>query len=202
MKTFLFFVLLAVHSIASFSQDIRFGIKGGLNLSDIVLTNYFDRDGEASYKMKAGEHAGVFAALDVTSDFGLTMEVLYSNKGTNAGSKINLRYINLPILVQYKFSEKFLAEVGPEVGYLFSARSKLGNVAHIWDSKIDIGLAIGVQYLITEKLSAGARYYAGFSSVQEPIPNRDINGDPGETIKFQNRVVQFFIGYTIFNAGL
>jgi hypothetical protein len=190
-------MLMCASSISAVGQDIRIGIKGGVNFSDVVLTNYFDPDGEASFKMKIGEHAGVFSSVDLSKQFGLAVELLYSNKGVNAPSKINFRYINLPVLLQYKLTEKLLAEVGPEVGYMFSARSKYGNVAHIWDNKIDIGLALGIQYAVLEKLNVGARYYAGFSSVQEPAQQRDLNNNAEETIKYQNRVMQFYVSFEI-----
>ena len=83
-----------------------FGIKGGLNLADIVMTNYINPDVESDLAIKAGLHAGVFVDGMVDERIGMAAELLYSNKGVKGFSNINLHYITLPLLAQYKLTDR------------------------------------------------------------------------------------------------
>jgi hypothetical protein len=196
--------LLLVLTFPVLSQETFYlGIKGGLNLSDIALTNYVNPDAESDYNIKAGVHAGLFGNVEIGSDFLLGAELLYSNQGVVANDRINLHYITVPLLIQYRFHESFIAEVGPQFGYLLAARSRYGNVSNTWNNKLDIGLNAGVQYLINERFSAGLRYYAGFSSVINSIDESGSNNIPTEeTIKYQNRVLQLSLFLAIVKREL
>jgi hypothetical protein len=143
--------ILILHATAAFSQELSYGLKGGLNFSDVAISHYINPDAESNFKVKAGLHAGVYASALLSKDFSLASELLYSNKGVKAGNRINLNYINLPVLIQYNLSQKSLIEGGPEIGYLFSARSRYGNLSNTWNNKLDVGFDAGVQYLISDK---------------------------------------------------
>jgi hypothetical protein len=181
----LLFLLIAL-ALQGYAQ-IRFGVKGGLNLSDVVLNNGYDPDLEPAYKIKAGFHSGVFASIDGENDFGLSAELLYSLKGVRAFNRINLHYIVIPILLRYRLNDSWVAEGGPEIGYLVTANSKYGNLNGTWDNKLDIGLDAGLLYQLG-KVDMGIRFNAGFLSVirTEPALN-------GERIRYLNRVLQFSV---------
>ncbi|MBT1703358.1 porin family protein [Chryseosolibacter indicus] len=188
--------LLTCSSI-SFAQ-ILYGLKGGVHLSDIAITNYINPDVEEDYSLKAGIHGGIFLSADVAEKVRLSSELQYSKRGVNAIENINLHYISLSLLPQYRFADRFWIEFGPELGYLVSATSKYGNVSNVWNNKLDIGLDAGVQTEVSDKITVGIRYYAGFSSVIDAGESRDINNNPtGETIKYQNTALQLSIYFTI-----
>jgi hypothetical protein len=186
----LWFLAIAIPSKAQFS----FGVKGGLNLSDVVINNITDNpDAESDFSMKAGFHGGFFAAAEIGPRTGIIAELLYSNKGVKAINNINLHYISLPVLVRYALADKLIVEGGPELSYLVSATSRYGNVNNIWNNKIDVGVDLGVNYLFSSRLSCGLRFNAGFSSV---IKNAG-NNSTGEKIRYQNRVLQLSVAYTL-----
>jgi hypothetical protein len=198
MKKYLLALLLTTACIYVASAQLRYGVKGGLNLSDIVITNYINPDAESDFDLKIGPQAGLFTCFDVNEQFSFDVELVYSNRGVVAASRINLHYITLPLMTQYHINDKFLLEIGPDIGYLFSAKSGNGNVSNIYNNKLDIGLDGGAQLKVTEKLSVGLRYYAGFSSVVGGIDSRDTNNFPtNETIKYQNRALQLFVSYHV-----
>src|SRR5687768_8462246 len=118
----------------------EFGIKGGLNISDIVMTNYINPDVEADLALKLGLHAGVFVSGIVNEKIGMAAELLYSDKGVKGFSNIHLHYITLPMIIQYRLAENIFAELGPEPGYLFSAKSELGDVSSTYNNKFDLAL--------------------------------------------------------------
>jgi hypothetical protein len=184
-------LFVAIPGVVYSQADL--GIKAGLNVSDIVMTNYIDPDVESDLRVKAGLHAGLFIRAMTNERFGLIAEVLYSNKGVKAaGTDIHLHYIVLPLMFQYKLTDVTAAELGPEPGYLFSAHSRHGNANSIYSNRFDLSLNGGFRF-DTPKLIFGIRYSAGLFSVREP----QINGTGMEKIKFQNRVLQFSIGYKV-----
>lgn len=174
--------------------QIEFGVKGGLNIADIVMTNYINPDVESDLRLKAGLHAGFFASGMMNERIGLMGEVLYSNKGVKANGNIHLHYMTVPLLVQYKLSSKIFAEVGPEFGYMFSATSDFGNASSSYSNKLDLGLDGGFR-LAADRFNVGLRYCVGMLSVREPIQLTSTSGS--EKIKYQNRVLQFFLGYRL-----
>lgn len=190
------FILLFIFlPVLGFSQT-EFGIKGGLNLSDIVITNYINPDVESDFQLKAGLHGGFFVNGMLSDRAGLAAELLYSNKGVRAaGSNINLHYIALPMLIQYGLTDHFLAEIGTEVAYMVSSSSEFGNVANTYNNKLDLGLDAGLRF-DTSKMFFGLRYCAGLFSVTDP---EEIMGPAGvEKIKYQNRVLQFSVGFKLY----
>lgn len=173
----------------------EFGIKTGLNISDIVMTNYINPDVESEFTVKMGLHAGLFMSSVVNEKFGMAAEVVYSNKGFRANPNINLHYITVPLLIQYKLADNIFAEIGPELGYLFSARSDNGNESGIYNNKFDLALDGGFRFN-APRLIFGVRYCAGVFSVREAIESFGLSGN--EKIKYQNRVLQLSVGYKLF----
>jgi hypothetical protein len=192
MKTALL-IFTTLFCAQSACAQVLYGIKGGLNLSDIVINNVVNPDVEAGYDMKLGVHGGAFAELDLENGFLLLGELLYSVKGVNAlGTNVNLHYATIPLLVEYKIADPFVLEGGIELGYLISATSRYGNLNSVWDNKTDIGLDAGLKYR-SEKISIGLRFNAGMSSVI----GKSGNTPSGEQIRYQNRVVSVSVGYVL-----
>jgi hypothetical protein len=193
------FVITIISSLPVAAQ-LFYGVKGGLNIADIAITNFVNPDVESGYTLKTGIHAGMFCSVEIHERFILSTELLYSNKGVKAIiTKIHLHYINIPFLVQYLVSDKFMVEMGPELGYLISATSRYGNVGDIWNNKLDVGLDAGVQYSITKRLKAIMRYNIGFSSVIDPMvySGSNNNQQTDDVVRYQNRVLQFSLAYVL-----
>lgn len=193
MSRFIFVFSFIMTSIAY--GQVEYGIKAGLNISDVVMTNYINPDVESDLDLKLGLHAGLFLSGMVDDQFGLAAELLYSDKGVKGGSSnVHLHYITLPLIARYRLADNIFAEAGPEFGYLFWARSKHGNVSNTYNNKFDLSLDAGFRFNAS-KLIFGIRYCAGLFSVREPI---EIPGASGsEKIKYQNRVLQVSVGYII-----
>ena len=70
-----FVVLLLLVSFFA-SAQYRVGVKAGLNLADVVMTNYIDPDAESDLTTKAGLHAGIFASSRM-DQFKVAVELMY-----------------------------------------------------------------------------------------------------------------------------
>jgi hypothetical protein len=187
----LLFLLL---SMSSFSQ-VALGVKTGLNLSDVK----FDQS-LVPHNIKPGLHIGLLSTIDIKGKVNLRPELLYSVKGwgfeanPNGGSgKVNLHYMNVPLLVGYKAFDKFTILFGPEAGLLLSASSSFdGKKVNLSDQlkKFDIGADLGLAYQIHPKVGLEMRYNYGFKGLYE-VMFTDENGLPIKLIKDgSNRVLQ------------
>src|SRR5688572_25362582 len=101
MKLFLIAVIATLLTTTAVrAQEMNIGIKGGLNLYNI------DNDNNSEYDTKIGFHAGLLAHIHLTRQFAVQPELVYSSQGakyTIGGieSKLNLGYVNIPVLLQY-----------------------------------------------------------------------------------------------------
>ena len=136
MKKKLLFSFLLISSFA-FSQEIRFGVKAGLNKSNLK-GNYPTEINEK--KSKIGFHLGGFAEYEINERLTLQPELLFSTQGNTYGYKdyygggsyydgadynFKLNYINLPIILRYGEIEKLSIDFGPQIGYVLSAKTKI-----------------------------------------------------------------------------
>ena len=171
--TLLVFALF-VNFFAS-GQNFSVGPILGLNVSNLsgdIENNSF----------KTGFAGGVFANYSITTDFGLTGQLLYSQQGVSSDfggveSKIRLDYLQVPVLGAYYFGkDKFRPKVllGPQFGFLLSAKDKDGNDldpnGQIFEtSDISIVAGLGFNYNLAPKiwLNADVRYNFGTSNISK-----------------------------------
>ena len=88
------------------AQHVNIGIKAGLNLYNIKYSN------DVKYDMKAGLHAGLLGHIHINKNFALQPEILFSAQAAKSETggvetKLNLNYLNVPILLQYMFDNGF-----------------------------------------------------------------------------------------------
>ncbi|MDQ8750732.1 porin family protein [Elizabethkingia miricola] len=185
-------IVLGTMAFAQSTAGPRFGIKAGGNLSD--LTN-------SDAKSKIGFYAGAFMNAPISSEFSIQPEVVYSQQGAkgknnafSTDSRLNLGYINVPVMVQYNATPDFYLEAGPEFGFLVDAQSKYtaANGQTIKYSGTDgyntfnFGMGLGVGYKFTSNLGINARYTAGFTNI--------VKNNGGDSVRNNN--FQLGLGYT------
>ncbi len=164
-KVFLSFFLAA--SFYGASAQVQFGAKAGLNLASLT-------GDDVDVKSKIGFNAGLFAEIPVSEQFSVKPELVYSLQGAKSDgegdSKLNLSYLNIPILAKYNISEGFFAEAGPQIGFLTTAKAKYdGGSVDIKDNfkSIDFSLGLGLGYELSETYGLNLRYNLGLSSIAD-----------------------------------
>lgn len=170
------------------AQNTYFGVKGGLNASSLHY------DDNRSSDTKIGFNVGAFAHIHASNTWAIQPEVIYSLEGakstltgSNNKQTTDLNYINVPILLQYFFDNGFRLEGGPQIGFLLSAKTKVGSVSvdNNGLKSTSFSIPLGVGYLTSTGVGFDARYVFGLS---------DINDDKnGPTV--QSNVFQFGIFY-------
>ena len=176
--------LVAAIAVLGFSnvsaQKIKFGAKGGFNLASVSGKNTTGKEVVTSFNL------GVLSEIPVTTKFSFQPELMYSGQGYSFNDQtIALSYLNLPLMGKYYVAKGLSVEVGPQIGFLFSAKNEDINVKDSF-KKLDFGVNFGLGYKFDNGLNFGARYNMGLT---------DINNvkNPVGTIK--NSVFQFSVGY-------
>ena len=138
MKSKLFLVALLSIGISSMAQNIKFGVKAGLNLSFLSLAGSIPGGGSTS--SNTGFLIGGLAEYQVNDKFSIQPELLfstdggiyqYSNAFVNSATVYNYKQtittstISLPVVAKYYVSEGLSIDGGLQIAYLINAKSKL-----------------------------------------------------------------------------
>lgn len=157
----------------SASSGIKFGVRGGYTIS------HLDFDGEpiAGNKHRNSMYIGFLANMGLSRTLSIVPEIQFSAEGANA-EPLHLDYIQMPILFRFRFSEKFHAGIGPQIGL---------KVHKFEDGMRNLGYSavIGADYKIDYAIFIDVRYNYGIRNVFD-----DITG-----IVAKNRNIQLGVGY-------
>jgi hypothetical protein len=181
-------------------RAFRFGVKAGLNLSQLYVSGVDVED----RRNKVGIHGGLWAKIPTGDLFAIQPELLYTNNGSRisyqattvsglGGSEVrfNMNYIQLPILASLTLGPISI-QAGPYVSYLLNANVKnveLDNavdpttIAELNENsfhRVDYGLAGGIAFDI-KGFQLGARYNHGLRETSQNglsglLPNNAKNG--------------------------
>lgn len=197
---------MALVTSSVFAQ-LNFGAKAGLNLASISGDGTDGLDGRTSF------HFGGLVEIELTDMFAIQPEVLFSSQGAKEeGSEsefgstysykdiYKLNYLNLPVMLKVYVVEGFAFELGPQLGFLISAKDEYeyssDGESDSGDEDIkdefkgtDIGAGFGASYKLGNGLFFSGRYVLGLT---------DINEESLDGISPKNSVVQFSLGW-LFN---
>lgn len=207
-------LLLIITVIASFSfmnaqeNSVRFGVKAGLNIANIVGDSqdlWDDLNGEIKPIIRF--HVGALVEIPVSEVFAIQPELLFSRQGAklkidNAEEISNLSYLNIPLIAKFYLAEGLSFQVGPQIGFLLSAKNKASGTffdgfetvtvdeeSDIKDrvNSVDFGLNFGFGYQLEQGVFFDARYSLGLSNIN------DFEGS--DDFEDSNSVFQISLGY-------
>jgi hypothetical protein len=184
--------------------NATFGVKGGINLSNLYVQNVSDENA------KIGFQVGLFAKAPIAEHFSLQPELLYSLKGSHleynntfAKGKVNynLHYIELPVMAVFNIAKNFNVHAGPYIAYLagVDVKNKTTTETGSYDfekeinrdnfHKFDYGVAGGIG-ADGEKVGFGIRYNYGLKEIGK---ERQVFGQSYNFPKAKNSVVQAYL---------
>lgn len=177
MKTKL--LILAIFSImgnAAISQKLHLGFKAGANINKITGKSFSD---EFSY----GYHMGGFFSVGLGKKFAIQPEVLFNQINVDTSSrfsevykfnqvdKVQLRYLSIPVLLNYKPVKFITLQAGPQFGVLMNkSRTLLENGREAFKGG-DLSMLGGAQVNIGH-LNIYGRYAVGLSNLND-IDNQE-----------------------------
>lgn len=183
------------------SPKVRAGIKGGLNVSNLITDEVTDKN--ARY----GFHAGVYGQLFANEGFAIQPELNFSTKGNkvnyNVGiidqeTKFNLSYLDVPILAVFKLGDAAEIHAGAYWAYLVGANidtdGDLGDDFRQLDrdnfDDWDYGLVGGIGFNLGD-IQIGARYNYGLNTIARSEGARRILGST------KNSVGQIYLAFNL-----
>lgn len=150
----------------SLKPPITYGIKGGVNFTESLSTEFIE-----IHKEKVGFYAGGFLNIPISKHFSIQPEALYTMTGTKGRAYFASNdqwydytstdyLLAVPVMLQYNFNPKIYLEAGPQATILLSRNTKIETNAGYFDSKntFTVDLGIGAGYNITPNLGINARY--------------------------------------------
>jgi hypothetical protein len=182
-------VLLFSFSVG-YSQSFHLGVNLGANINKLDGVPF-------SNQFTYGYHVGAFAEIGLGKKFALAPEILFNQINVDTANKfstvfkfnnvssIQLKYLSLPILAQYKLSKIFALEAGPQFGILIDQNSSLVQNGKNAFNKGDFSLATGIQVKILG-LRAYGRYIVGINNLN----------DTGQTDMWKGEMIQVGVGYS------
>jgi len=196
-------IVLAIAIQPVFAQDdaIQFGVKVGLNLANFSV----DPEEEGvSWNAVTKFGLGGIMLYPLSEVLDLQVEAMYLRKGSKTDIdfigdvikfEFNYAYLSVPVMGRYSLGSGDTSPyivVGPEFGFLLSAKGKLGDEEE--DAKdvtksTELGLNIGAGF----SMNMGA--IPMFGEVRYSLGLSNINDDPNDvdtTVK--HRGIQAFVG--------
>tara|TARA_R110002049_G_scaffold177892_4_gene345088 strand:+ start:3492 stop:4079 length:588 start_codon:yes stop_codon:yes gene_type:complete len=193
MKKAVLFIILLNFSFYGFSQDeapkeketkkeeskgfafqgVKYGVRGGLNISNLD----FDDAPTMTNKHRNSFYIGFFAEIGLSKTIALMPEIQFSPEGAKL-EVLNLDYIQAPILIKFRLSEKIKFGLGPQVGLKVHKED---------DGAKNFGYSgvAGLEYKISHLLFADVRYTYGLVDVFDDNLN----------VSAKNTNVQIGVGY-------
>ena len=192
MKTKL--AILAIISIMSYtamSQKLHVGFKVGANVNKLTGKSFDDQ-------FSFGYHLGAFVSVKLNKKFAIQPEVLFNQINVDTSStysavyqfnkvnKIQLKYMSIPILLNYKPVKFITLQAGPQFGILTNKSKNLVQNGKDAFKSGDLSMLGGVQVNIAH-LNIYARYALGLNNLN--------NIDDKE--KWKSQSIQIGLGLTL-----
>ncbi len=205
MRKKIVLILLIIFQFNSKAQDIRYGIRAGLNLSSLK-----GDVNQEDFSSLIGIHFGGFAILKINDDFSFQPELYFSTQGAKyeysltygnnnyfENGKLILNYINIPLLAKFHVTEEVSFIGGTQINLLLNAKNSFNvnqnsnGISNTYSESVNVkelyksstfNFTIGVCYSITKNILMDARYNIGLTSIE-----KDYN--------IKNNIAQLSVGY-------
>ena len=192
MKTKLFILaIFCITASAASAQKLHIGFKGGANVNKLTGKSFNDQ-------FSFGYHVGGFFSVGLGKKFAIQPEILFNQINVDTSSsysaiyqfnkvdKVQLKYMSIPILLNYKPVKYLTFQVGPQFGILTNKSKTLVQNGKQAFKSGDFSMLGGLQVNISH-LNIYARYAVGLSNLND-IDNKE---------KWKSQSIQLGVGLTL-----
>jgi len=204
-------IVVVVFSMATDSFAQTFGVKAGLNLSNMIVKDNTETY-SGDFKMKPGFNLGGTVEFPINEIFSFETGLILSTKGYKATYEdfggetketYNLYYFDIPLTGKATYdvgSFKIFGVFGPYIGIGLSGKGKsetdgVSDPTHVvkWGTdsdndelkRLDMGLTFG----------AGVEISSVQIRLNYDLGIKNISSDTGDGYKITNRVLGISLGY-------
>ncbi len=192
MKTkLLLTAAITIISISAFSQGLKIGVKGGATVNKITGQTFNE-------KFTYGYHIGGFATIKLSERFAVQPEVLFNQVNVDTSSKfstlyefnklskVQLKYLSIPLLLNYNAGKILTLQAGPQFGILTNKSKTLVQNGKDAFKSGDFSMVGGVQLKLSSFRVYG-RYVIGLNNLND-IDNKD---------QWKNQSIQLGVGFAL-----
>ena len=192
MKTKLvLLVFISVLSTTAFSQGFKIGVKGGATINKLSGQSFNEQ-------FSFGYHLGGFAEIGITKKWAIQPEVLFSQSTVDTSSSfssvyqfnkmnnIKLKYLSIPLLLNFKPIKLITLQAGPQFGILMNKSNTLVQNGKAAFKGGDFSMLGGVQLNVLNFKFYG-RYSIGLNNIND-IDNKQ---------QWKNQAIQLGIGVAL-----
>lgn len=192
MKTKLLFAALVYFiSAATFAQKVQIGFKGGATMNKLSGKTFKE---EFSF----GYHIGGFASVGLGKKIAIQPEVLFNQVNVDTSSSfssiyhfnkldnVQLKYLTIPILLNYNANKLITLQAGPQFGILMNKSNTFLQNGQQAFKNGDLAMLGGVQ-LNLGGFKVYGRYTIGLNSIND-IDNKD---------KWKSQAIQLGVGFKL-----
>ena len=184
-------VAISIISSSAFSQTLKVGAKGGATMNKITGQTFKE-------KFTYGYHIGGFVTVGLGKNFAIQPEVLFNQINVDTSDKfssvyqfnklnsVQLKYLTIPVLLNYNAGKLITLQVGPQFGILINKSNTFIQNGKEAFKGGDLSMLGGVQLNISHFKFYG-RYAIGLNNIND-IDNKD---------KWKNQSVQLGLGLTL-----
>ena len=192
------------------AQDIKFGFLAGFVITNAQVTHKPEiyTDYRVFYPMYSFNINGYFE-YKISKTFGISAEPGFIRKGGiirfginhyMSSIKLQLNYVQVPILANFYCTNKFFVSIGPEFAYLLNSKGNLPEIAtgliYFKENAFEISGLIGLNYSISKKVDIGFRYNHGITHFSVLKWTDGYGPEIGQS-KVYNQYFQFIIRFKI-----
>ena len=186
-------ITVSVSSVVN-AQAFTFGIKAGANINKLT--------GEAfSNEFSFGYHAGVFGNIGLGKHWALQPEVLFSQVNIDTAnsttaiynpdfdklSHIQMSYLSIPLLLEFKLSKGIALQAGPQYSILLNQNESLVQNGKDAFKMGDFAVLGGVEVKVSS-LRIYARYALGLTNIN----------NIGDQDQWKSQSIQVGLGLSLF----
>ena len=175
---FLFVTFVGLSQTDHDSKKTTFGFRAGLNLSDLtILSSYYNNEGDGTYATTT--LYGIFYSnfrlnnrLSLQPELGFT----YSE---------DLIFVEVPLFLNYDFSNKFTGFMGPKYSYL--TNENYNN--SLFTTRSSFSVDLGVRYKFISKFFIDATFSFPLTTQKQTYFNNF------NTVRYSRNELRFGVGY-------
>ncbi len=182
---------ITIISVSAFSQGFKIGAKGGATINKITGQTFKE-------KFTYSYHIGGFVTIKLSERFAVQPEVLFNQVNVDTSSKfstiyefnklskVQLKYLSIPILLNYNAGKILTLQAGPQFGILTNKSKSLVQNGKDAFKVGDFSMIGGVQLKLSSFRVYG-RYVVGLNDLND-IDNKD---------QWKNQSIQIGVGLTL-----
>lgn len=182
--TFTYFFLFLVFTSYSQTEEPKkstFGVRAGINMSSLSINPHItfsnNNYGDGTYATST-IYGSFFSNFKLNERLSLQPEI-------GATYSDDLIFVEVPLFLNYDFSNKFTGFFGPKYSYL--ANGNYNNA--LFTTRSSFALDLGIRYNITKKLFIDASCSVHLTSQKQTY------FEPFNTVEYYRNELRFGLGY-------